>query len=536
MKKISVSKLLACIIVIAMTLSLLAACGPGGNEGGTEASTEQPATSGTTGDNQTTTEQPAAEGNQEQYTFSIFGNMAPEMTDADRAFFAGVEEALNVTIDIMTPPTANYDEALQLLLASGDWADLMLFGSHNSPMFMNAVRDGVFLPVDEYIANAPNLMAYSYEISWDTLRVLAIEDDNRIWGIPRTSIARADGWLIRQDWLDNLGIDWWQSGEEMTLEQFETILEAFTTQDPDGDGINNTFGIGYVSFDGFMDPQLGPAFDVSGWRDYDGYVMDLRVSQERDNYKNLLEWNNRMWESGFVDPDWPTMGVDVWNERFERGISGIKADFAGWLTNFQDNGRQLNPDFNLSYIPRVVLENGQHYYAGGFGIGFWGCWTIASTMEQPERGVEFLDFLLSDAWWNNTKYGLEGFTWNWVDGEQVPTDLYGTHSFTRNIVRRNNDPGFFVSINQTAEERAEIERYIDICIRQYSFTLDQGFRPPAADEPRLIDADTILRTTTSRIVAGDLPVSAWDAALADWYEAGGADYVQQMQDFIRDNR
>ena len=43
--------------------------------------------------------------------------------------------------------------------------------------------------------------------------------------------------VMRQDWLDNLGLSYPQ-----TLDEMKDVMLAFTNDDPDGDGQNNTYG------------------------------------------------------------------------------------------------------------------------------------------------------------------------------------------------------------------------------------------------------------------------------------------------------
>ena len=43
---------------------------------------------------------------------------------------------------------------------------------------------------------------------------------------------------------------------------------------------------------------------------------------------------------------------------------------------------------------------------------------------------------------------------------------------------------------------------------------------------------TELDRARTRIIAGELPASAWAAALDEWYANGGETYVRQMNDYL----
>lgn len=467
---------------------------------------------------------------EETYEISIMGNLKTEMEEEDTAYIKGLEDALNLKINIELPPSTSYQERLQMMLASGEYPDATLFISTTDKMFVDAVKNGVFIPLNPYLESAENLQAYTYDISWETLKILG--DDN-IYGIPRTSIARADGFLIRQDWLDNLGIDFTE-GENITLDQLEDIMRAFTTQDPDGNGENDTYGLGSNSDDlGNISVLVGPAFGLTGWKEYDGVYMDPMYSKDMDNFKQALEWSNKMWEEGLVDPDWPTVKTDVKFERFTKGITGIVDEFAGWMTDKENSGKELNPDYKLSYITGVVAKEGDTYTSATSSTGFWGQWCISNTAKDPQRIVDLFDYMLSDEYWDNTKYGYEGVTYTVSDdGSYQITDAYDNAGIGRQIVRRNDDPSFFVSLAQDEANRDRVNNLIDICIKQYEFPLDQGYRPAISDDPTFIDYQKNMKVQISKIIVGDLPVSDWDDILDGWYEAGGETYIKQMQDYI----
>ncbi|MDT2194410.1 hypothetical protein [Paenibacillus larvae] len=43
---------------------------------------------------------------------------------------------------------------------------------------------------------------------------------------------------VRKDWLDRLGLE-----PPVTIEEYEKVIEAFATQDPNGSGEQDTYGL-----------------------------------------------------------------------------------------------------------------------------------------------------------------------------------------------------------------------------------------------------------------------------------------------------
>ena len=522
-------KLLAMLLAAMIPASLLAGCGGDGGSSATDTGS-----SAATGENSGSDE--TAE-DTELYEFTLLGNLKTELEEVDELYFAAVEEATNTKINIELPPASSYTERLQMMIASTEYADVTLFPSHTDKVFVDACRDGVFIRLNEMLEDCPNIMAHTYDISWETLQILRDDGDDSIYAVPRTSIARADGYTIRKDWLDAVGYTDYTEGDTMTIDQLKEILTLFTYNDPDGNGIDDTYGFGiYADADGNIDVFFSQAFGLGGWGEYDGEIIDLRRSRDHDNYKRALQFSQELWAEGLVDPDAPTIQGDVALDRFKKGVTGVRGEFAGWMTMYEDEMKELDPDAELIYVPAIVENEGDVYSAGAFSTGFWGQWAIANTAEKPERILQVFDYMLSDEGWPSTNYGPEGYSWNEENGVAVPTENYTQDFAGRNILRRNDDPGFFVSLDQSAENRERIENLIDICVNQYVFSLDQGYRPPIADDPTFIDYEKNMKVQISKIVVGELPVDEWDAILDGWYDAGGETYVEQMRAYIESTR
>jgi len=475
----------------------------------------------------------------EPYSFSMYSNITAELTEEDMKVINAVAESQNLTVDVQIAPSSNYNDTLQLTLASGTYPDVALFGSTTSQMYVDACRDGVLIPLNSYLdsGNYPNLMEYTYPISWEVLDVLGTGE---IFSLPRTSIARQDCFELRKDWLDALGYEY-DDTKAVTLDWVTEVMDAFTFKDPDGNGINDTYGLSMNSSDGNLNIPgfVNLAFQLTGWREYDGEYMDLHYSKTHDNYKRALAWTAEQYAKGTIDPDWATLDTTAAADRFFQGITGIRHEFVGWMSDDEVKCRLVNENAELSYVVFVVEEEGQPTEGGSFSTGYWGAWGIFQSAEKPERIMDFFNALLSDEWWNTVKYGMEGERWERnADGNLVSTADFGNISYAapRQILRRNNDPGFFISLDLDLEKRLHVEELLGICIEQAVFPLDNNFRPSVADEMQFIDYQTNMAVQVSKIIIGERPVDDWDEILEGWYAAGGDSYVAEMQAYIAENQ
>ena len=465
------------------------------------------------------------------YEFSLRTNVG-DLTENDTIWLANLEEKLNIKIKLILPASSAYVESLQIMIASGEYDDLVLYNNGvKDPTYKEAVKNGLYIAVNDLLPNYPNLLQYTNPAEFDELKILG---DDRIYGVPRTTVNRADGFAIRKDWLDNLGIPFPEDGY-LTTDELYDILYAFTFKDPDGNGQNDTYGFTHY---GNIAPVFQFTFGLVGWQDYDGEYMDLKYSKTADNYKRCLAFNNKLWMDGLFDPDWPTINSSVMIDRLDSGVTGMCQRFAGHTSTDVIKGKSLNPNYELGYIFGVVesREDIDSYCGSMFSTGSWGIWAISSQAEHPEKIMEFLDYLISDEGWWETQSGPEGVAWNWVDGERVATDKYDSGIKSRNFGRRFGDASFFVHINTDKELReltvSRIQKCVDNCID----SLDYGYVPSISDDPVFIDYNKYMTTEISKIITGARPVDDWDEILEGWYQAGGDQYIAEMQAHIAESQ
>lgn len=467
----------------------------------------------------------------EDIEIKIFSDSAAEQA-GDPAWIEHVQKEKGIKLLVEAPPSTSYIERLQIMLASGDYPDLVCFRT-NGNEFINAAQGGVLMALNEHLEGKENLKAHIYEQSWDAMQA---NQDGNIFGIPRSTMMRQDGFYVRADWLKNLGMDL-PEDRTLSLSEFYTILERFTLDDPDGNGKNDTYGIA-----SYNDPTKGMAitveetFKLFGWQKTDGgeyEYMDPKYDKDTQVYKKALEFNAKLFANSFIDPDASTITTYVNStERFKRGITGVIRAFPAYVDGYIKEMRKINPEADICLVTGITDDAGSKKTGTPYGSGFFGLWGVTTTCENPDKVVELLDWMLSDSEWPTTMYGIEGVCFNMVDGarEFVP-DVY--HGIGKAIVRRNKDSAFYMPTESDYIALDVIETALDECMDNAIFGLDRGFTPPSATNPLFIEQQTELTKVTTKILLGVEPVSAYDAALGKWYENGGEEYVTQMNEYIK---
>ncbi len=478
----------------------------------------------------------AESSDREFYEFTLMQNFSSlEQSENVTEYFKRVEEKLNTRVNFRVAPSSNYDESVQIMLASGDFPDAILIPDINKQYYLDAVQNDLIIPITPYLeAYGQNILKYSYDISLDALKTKGTDD---IYGIPRTTIVRADGIAVRKDWADNLGITLPEEGGSLTLDAFTELMRAFTYDDPDGNGVNDTFGLRVDAVDGVMKVplQVGWAFELYGWQEVDGKYVDLQYSREHDNYKRALAYMNMLWTEGYVDPDWPSISADVSGQRMDAGMYGIAPSFAGYVAGLEGRIKAVNPEGEIRWLAGIQNEDGE-VKGSSLSTGLFGFTSIMYTAEHPERIVELYDYMLSDEMWNETIYGPEGLIWAYdSNGDKVkiaePTIKVG-NGWQSEMVRRNNSPDFFVSLDVAPELRPNVLKNIDISINNSIFDLSAGFTSPMSSDLGWLDYQSQIAIATTKIIVGDLPVDAWDETLDGYYAAGYDRYSEYVLEYI----
>ncbi|AJY74258.1 extracellular solute-binding protein [Paenibacillus beijingensis] len=454
--------------------------------------------------------------------------------DTDRHFMDMIEKGTNTKLTVEVPPTTGYKERLQLMLSTGDYPDIVYFPSASDPSFLNAVRDGIVLPVNGYLDQAPEIKKYTYDTTWDVLKV---NQDDNIYGIPRTSVVRNDGYWIRKDWAANVGIELPADGT-VTLEQFADILRKFTKNDPDRNGKNDTYGFaGSVDKNKVLQPIVASSFGELGWQKASGgsyEYIDLMYDRTSDGYKKALQYTQDLYKEGLFEPNSATTDSTKAYEGFFRGVAGVVPAFAGTYISYRDEVKKLNPDAEVTFV-HVKNEQGEVKGAppSEASTGMWGLWAIMKGSENPQKAVEVLNYWLTDEAWTKVKEGYEGTDYQVVDGSKQYMKERQPAPLRRNSMRRAGDSDFFIDPGTSTEDLNIIKPWLDRSVSSVVPNLSLDYVPDASKQPNYMDYQKVWQQTIMKIVLGDEPVGKFDELLDGWYKNGGEEYVRQMNDYIK---
>lgn len=352
-----------------------------------------------------------AEAAEEELTLTVTyssGHTASEHTDK---ILAWIEEQLGCKYELIMGDGSNFDQQLALYVASQDLPDIV-WCNYNT--WAEYAAQGVWADISEYLEEYPTLQNYPEDQS---LWALMAVDGKGVYGVPNTlNIDSNLAMFIRQDWLNNLSLDMPE-----TIEDYAEVLRAFTQDDPDGDGENDTYGLIAASWNHFT-PFLGAFGAVAAEHFFlndEGKVVTNAISE---NYKEGLKWLNSMYTQGFIDPSSlsdPGFAPAGWVNG-EAGIYSCAWSWAAMSYPKADFGI-LNPTAQVEGCPMPVGENGE---AGNL---FQGAFTtvvaVSNFSDETHKALaaKMLNLAASEEGFWTTYMGPQGQYWDYDENGKIVT-------------------------------------------------------------------------------------------------------------------
>lgn len=237
-----------------------------------------------------------------------------------------VREELNIDLQLTLIPYGDEgDTKYNAAAAADDMPDLFQIPFNNN-IFLTWVRNGLISPVESLFPLMPERTRDRY--SDEQMKQVATINGQQFVLQEKTNFNKRRSLFIRQDWLDNLNLE-----APTNLDEFLAVARAFTKDDPDQDGQNDTYG--YAAPPSTIAPELGDFYQAffgaygipSVWNFKEPGKVSLSLRDP--GYFEVMKFLREMSDDNLLDPDWPTMiNEDVrtgWKQQGEYGI--ISEDF-----------------------------------------------------------------------------------------------------------------------------------------------------------------------------------------------------------------
>lgn len=309
----------------------------------------------------------------------------------------------------------NQETQFSLIVSTGDYPDVMNGVANSYTGGPDAaIEQEVFIDHTELMQEyAPNYWSIitSDEDLWDAVST-AEDQIAGFYSLYSTPMLNDSGYLIRQDYLDDLGLD-----TPTTTSELYDVLTAFRDEKGVTDGL-------FVQSDGVCEFVLG-AFGIGI-----GYYLDgdtVKYGPIEDSFKDYLTYMNQLYTEGLLYEDFPFYGEQrMFTDRGMIG-EGSVAVFASETTEMVSLA-EFSDDENFLLKAIAPLVNEETGVATATEAAPSRAddirWSITTGCENPELLVQMIDYLYTEEGSLLANYGIEGITYELGDdGEPLLTDL-----------------------------------------------------------------------------------------------------------------
>lgn len=393
-------KILAALLVLTMSISMLAGCGSS-NQGGSAS-------------------------NDDVITLTVFSQLA-NYSGIQTGWFAEViKEKFNVELLIVPDQNGVYDTRME----AGDLGDLVIWGA-DGDQYKNAIAAGLLLDwededlLSEYgediLKNFPNAIEKNRSIN----------GDNKVYGIGH-AIAGTDkdhqdfmySWDLRWDLYKELGYPEVNDLDDY-LEMFKKMKELCPTDDngnetyafsiwPDWDGnmvmYVKAMVTAYYGYDelalGNFDPETGKFY---GCLDDDS------------PYLEMLSFFNKLYREGLLDPDSMTQTYSEMAEKLESG--GVFASIFNYAGSAGYNTEEHIAQ--NKYMTAMAPNDANPIVYGLSTLGGNRIWSIGAKTEYPELCMEIINWLSTPEGYMISEYGPKGVIWDYDENGKTYFTEFG---------------------------------------------------------------------------------------------------------------
>lgn len=338
----------------------------------------------------------------------IFNRLNPEVMVDNNPILEKLEEKVGVAIEYDAPPINNYNEKLQIAMASGDIPDIIYNWGGADSNYEQWANDGLLAELDDKLENYPNIMATLPKEHWESVRST---HTGKIHSVPKPNIDNYWGAVINQTWLDNLGLD-----TPDTLEDWKDVLHQFTYNDPDGNGVKDTYGYTFnaVSGETISIMPLKNAFGLDSVKDIDG---QYKIKEKMSGYIPYLTFIKELYEDGSLDPEFITNTLEATREKFASHKVGMVQDHQVGLMSLIKMQPEACEQFTYIGPPKQAGGDRVAY----IGPSTWGTWMISADADV-DKCLELIDYAMSDEGFQLMSLGIEGEHYNSYDYENRLVD------------------------------------------------------------------------------------------------------------------
>ena len=473
------------------------------------------------------------------YSVSISGWTAGPVDNDNAPVLDLVEEVTGLRVVFDNIDGQQYNDLINVRLASGDAPDVFSLSPHATMTkffdqgIIRTIREDVLAALapdfyNLYMSEAPQAL--------DIVRLA--EDPNQLIAIPQYKFHAqfVYPFVWNMKWLKAVGID----KVPDNLEEFEAAVYKFAKEDPDGNGIDDTYGL---SVSGFMAVYGAHGLAKAKWLELEDGTLGFSAVQPgmKDALAKLAQW----YADGIIDPDF-VKGDSAENYGGRGDLTSafltdrigvsVHGDYWTWCEevpiglNYQEFIKTHAPE-DLAIAPPILANDGVSRNTSRATVTqntFW-CFNVDLPDDDLAMFLKVLDWEYGSMEnYRTSWYGIEGEHWDWdEDGLSQPLGDYALDKGLQNKIGAYTTLGAIIEpFEYQAGVRGNLAKWAnELDLGDPTFTkyglLDKLLVTPPSYNIYWDELTKLLNETIIDIVTGVQPIDYFDTFVDEWTKSGG---------------
>ncbi|WP_413379335.1 extracellular solute-binding protein [Alkalihalobacillus sp. 1P02AB] len=431
-----------------------------------------------------------------------------------------IEGATNTKLNIQFVRETNYNDRVHTAFATGNLPMVVPMSFQMFNQYKDAIRDEQFWEIGPYLEEFENLSKLKPEILSNT------KVDGKIYSLYQGRPLSRQGLIYRKDWARNLGL----SAPE-TIEEFFELARAFTEDDPNHTGVQDTIGLTERS-----DLVFGAFKTISSWF---GVPNEFGIKDDEilpefmfPEYMETLEYMRELYQNGYMNQDFPVASKMEQQALLVNGEAGIYVGSMADVINLYNQAILINPHAEFDVHSKVRRADGE--------FGVWAIPGYSNLLLFPKSSVRteadlkkilsFYDQLLTPEISNLLLWGIEGEHYEVIDGM--------ANIINSTLHDQEVRPYLALEIGES-ETHKGYERYFSYDVQVKAIDLIQQNEKHLIHNPTIsLDSNTfvikgsqlkqMIEDATIQFILGQIDEEGFQKAVENWYKSGGNQIIEEF--------
>jgi len=301
----------------------------------------------------------------------------------------------------------NTIDQFTLMISAGDLPDFIdnVYSCYTAGADA-AINDGFIVDLEPYLQEHCPAFVRLYD-EFPGMEAYAHTDEGAVpffLDVSRNADSvTANGYIIRQDYLDQLDLDM-----PTTFDELHDVLTAFKNDLGTESPLYIPKGVTGLLSEAFgTNASYEPMGGVYPYMVKDGTVI---CGYQTEELREFLKLMNQWYSEGLIWQDFVTdnmaFGITT-SSAYNKFLMGDMACAAGELPDIVEVAEQIGGGAVISALPDPQRDGEKNHITAG-GNAFSKKWAISAECEDVELAVEFMNYLYTEEGCDLLTYGIEG--------------------------------------------------------------------------------------------------------------------------------